>query len=818
MKIKNSFSLFKIGLAMLCTLCATAWAESRKTCIDANWHFVLGCHTEAVMPGYNDAGWRTLSLPHDWSVEPDAAAMAGNNVGPFTPNNPGGKSLGYQTAQTVGGEGWYRKMLTFSKEQMRGRVLLYFEGAYNHTTVYVNGREMFFNPYGYSSFYIDVTPALRPAGQSNTVAVRVQNEGLNTRWYSGSGIYRHVWLICKPNLSLNAWHTFVSTTRLNDAQATVHVSARVTSCLPKHTKAVATVKLVDPNHAVVTQKSVELTVMGDSSAIVDMDLNVNSPQPWSPESPQMYKAKITLKSHKCQTDRLTIPFGIRTLAWNATQGLLLNGKSIKLRGGCVHHDNGLLGAASYDKAELHKVRLLKQYGFNAVRCAHNIPAEYFLHACDSLGMLVLDEAFDQWLVAKNTDDYHNYFASHSKQDVQTMVRRDRNHPSVIFWGIGNEIPGRIEPSGLQAARQLRQYILELDSTRPVTAAISDWDTPWHNWDDESAKAFNELDVGGYNYMYYHYLSDHKRYPNRIMMGTESYPKRAAENWELVEKYPFVIGDFVWTAMDYIGEAGIGHTEIMDNGKHTAFARPWPWFNGWCGDIDLLGNKKPQSYYRDVVWHIRPITMAVEAPIPAGKSEQISQWGWQDELQSWTWPHRTPADTMTVNVYSRAPRVRLYLNNQLVGEQPTSATYWAGFRVPYHTGQLRAVAVDGGVEGASFTLETTGEPAGLRLVTADSTLQASGTDLAYVVAELVDARGHVVSDSTRQVHFTVTGNGTLLAGGNANPCDQLSFRSAAPRLFRGRAMAIVKSDVKSGTVVVNASCDGLPAQQIEIRVR
>ena len=811
----------KLTSFIMLLVAMTANAIVRNTCIDKGWRFHYGAALDAACPDYDDSSWRILDLPHDWSVETEAATAVGDNVGPFTMNNPGGKSLGFQTANTVGGEGWYRKTLNISKEDLEGRVELYFEGAYNHSEIYLNGKKLFFNPYGYMSYRFDITDACRKDGGENVLAVRVTNEGVNTRWYAGSGIYRHVWLVRKPKLHLNEWDTFLKTKSVDGTTARINISSKVFNQANTSDKASLNVRIISPKGKTVAEKTVDASVTALGEEMVNMDLNVDNAMLWSPDTPNMYRAILTLKGsgEKKKCDVVNIPFGIRTIRYNAAEGLLLNGKAIELRGGCVHHDHGILGSASYDKAEERKVALLKKYGFNAVRCSHNIPSEHFLHACDSIGLIVIDEAFDQWLVAKNTDDYHKWFKDYSDRDIQTMVRRDRNHPSVLFWSIGNEIPGRIEASGMDAAKRLREDILALDESRPITAAIPDWDTPRHSWSEESANAFNSLDIGGYNYLYYHYEPDHEKYPERVMMGLESYPKRASENWDLVEKHPYIIGDFVWTAMDYIGEAGIGHSEIVDKGKDTPFARPWPWFNGWCGDIDLIGEKKPQSYYRDVVWRIQPITMGVQAPIPAGKTEAISLWGWQDELQTWTWKGFTEKDLMTVNVYSRAPRVRVYLNEEMIDTKNTSNTYWAGFIVPYRPGTLKAVEVnENGSEGAAFVLRTTSDPVALRLKTDCNTLLANGTDLAYVTVELVDKDGQVVMDSERKVCFSVNGQGTLLSAGNASPTDQESFRSSEPRLFRGRAMAIVKSGEKNGKVSLTVKSDGMEEKTVTFKVK
>ncbi|MGC3990681.1 MAG: glycoside hydrolase family 2 TIM barrel-domain containing protein [Chthoniobacteraceae bacterium] len=332
-------------------------------------------------------------------------------------------------------------------------------------------------------------------------------------------------------------------------------------------------------------------------------------------------------------DTATTSFGIRKVEVDAGHGLRINGEPLKLKGGCIHHDNGPLGAVAIDRAEERRVELLKANGFNAVRCAHNPPSPAFLDACDRLGLLVIDEAFDQWNQQKmdNAQDYHLYFKEWLARDISAMVRRDRNHPSVIMWSIGNEIPEQFK-SGPATAKRLRSAVLAEDATRPITQAVCGYGKDGRDWEKISDPAFVNLDVGGYNYLPGKYEGDHTRHPERVMMGTESYPKRLFESWAQVEKHPYVIGDFVWTALDYFGESGIGHSVVTD-GKNPFFMS-WPWHDGWCGDLDICGFKKAQSYYRDVVWKRSPIEMEVHAPIPAGLTEKVSDWGWPDEVPSW----------------------------------------------------------------------------------------------------------------------------------------------------------------------------------------
>lgn len=800
---------------MLC-LCALmivmAVVAERKTCIDEGWRFHYGEAAGAVSPDYDDSSWRTLSLPHDWCVETEAAeAAGGEHIGPFSRSSVGGNSTG----QTVGGEGWYRKTFTLKKEDKNKRIMLYFEGAYNHTTVWVNGRKAYFNHYGYQSFRFDATEFCKAPGKENVITVKVTNNGMNTRWYAGAGIYRHVWLVKTPQLHLDTWHNYIHTSEVTEGNATVNVETLLKNEQSRKLKGEVTVQLLDKDGNIVASGRQEVGVDGNGEKEVRFGMQVAKPQLWSPESPYLYKAVITVKDRKSgDEDRTVTRFGIRTLEFSADRGFLLNGKSVLLHGGCVHHDNGLLGAAAYDAAENRKITLLKNEGFNALRTAHNMTSEHFLEACDSIGMMVVDEAFDQWLQAKNKDDYHQYFKEYSDRDMQTMILRDRNHPSIIMWSIGNEIPGRITAEGQAVAARLRNTILALDTTRPLTAAIPSWDDFRHSWDDDNNLAFKSLDVGGYNYLYDKYEHDHQSYPDRVMVGLETYPKRAAENWVLAERLPYVIGDFVWTAMDYLGESGIGSASFRKSGNQP-FSPGWPWFNGWCGDIDLIGNKKPQSYYRDVVWHRKPVTMAVEEAAPEGTHMSVSLWGWQLEQQSWTWdyPHGTP---LNVNVYSRAPQVRLYLNDSLVGTKTTSATFWAGFTVPYEPGTLRAVEYDGEKEGDFFILKTTGTPVALRLVSDRGSATADGKDLVYVTAELVDAEGQVVYDSQRTVRFSIEGEGSILACGNACPNDMESFRNSSPRLYNGRAQAIVKTTRTAAGFTLRVSADGLPTQELTVR--
>lgn len=782
-------------LIMMCACVVSSASAQRKTCINSDWKFYYGDGSAAISDAGAAKDWRVLALPHDWSVETDAAKSAGGRiVGLFSSNSVGG----YQTGYTVGGEGWYMKTLNVTQDDLDGRVLLYFEGAYNSSWVYVNGSLCHHNVYGYSSFRMDITDRLN-AGD-NTVLVRVVNHGNNTRWYAGSGIYRDVWLIRTPLLHTDEWDTYIQTEDNNGV--VVATSIYNETGVPQ--AASMAVKVLDADGKVVAAgNTATMDIAADASVEGSVELAVQDAKVWSPDTPNLYTAVVSIKDADGDlVDEITETFGFRTLTFSATEGFLLNGEHTHLYGGCVHHDNGLLGAAAYADAERRKVCLLKAQGYNALRCSHNIPSESFLDICDEVGMMVIDEAFDQWLLPKNNEDYHNHFAEHSDSDLALMLRRDRNHPSIIMWSIGNEIPGRIEPEGMAAAARLREGVLKYDSTRPVTAAICGWDNgdAWNsagnNWDAQSDNAFKSLDVGGYNYLYDRYEYDQNRHPERVMYGAESYPKLAAENWDKVESLPYVIGDFVWTAMDYLGEAGIG---CASETSVPSMFQSWPYYNGWCGDIDLIGQKKPQSYYRDVVWRQKPVTMAVQPT-----ASYNNAWGWQLEYQSWTFPGRE-GQNVTVNVYSRAKRVRLYLNGVNRGEGTPGSTYWVGFNIPYEPGTLKVVNLDAEgkeIEGESFELKTTGKATDIRLVYEETSISAEVNDLVYVTIELIDEEGNVVtSDCSTQISIKNTGCGKLIACGNAAPNDMKSFRSTTPTVYNGRALAIIRSDGEAGPVSV-----------------
>jgi beta-galactosidase len=441
----------------------------------------------------------------------------------------------------------------------------------------------------------------------------------------------------------------------------------------------------------------------------------------------------------------------------------------------------------------------------------------FLQACDRIGIIVIDEAFDMWQRAKNPDDYHLYFDSCWKKDIDAMVLRDRNHPSVVFWSIGNEINERADASGIVIAKNLRDEIKLLDNTRPVTEAICHfWDHPGYKW-DTTAASFALLDVGGYNYLWKEYESDHTKYPQRVMMGTESFPLEAFENWQEVKQQPYVIGDFVWTAMDYLGETGIGNWGL-DKARSYQL-QTFPWFNANCGDINLIGGKKPQSYYRDVVWNRSKLQMMVHAPVPEGHTEMVSAWGWPDEFAHYTFPG-SEGKPLQVHVYTRYDAVRLVQNGKIIGEQNVSlqTKLAATFTINYQPGILKAIGLQNGKAVDSVVLQTAGKTASIRLVADRESIRANRNDLSYITAEVLDEKGRLVPDASVSLRFSISGNGEIIATGNANPSDMESFQMLQHKTFEGRCLAIVRPKKSTGNIIVKAEGEGLQEGKIVIDAR
>jgi beta-galactosidase len=782
---------------------------------DDGWKFFLGDIEGAEKPSFNDKSWRDIDLPHDWSIEKLPGQEPGKVVGPFSKESPGTTATGY----TLGGTGWYRKTFTLTSGEQYEKTIINFDGVYMNCEVWVNGKLVGSHPYGYTAFYFDITDLFKPAGKPNVIVVKVKNEGKNSRWYSGSGIYRHVWLIQKQAVNISHNGVFIATENISPNEATIKIASTIEDISTKNPDVKLLINITGPDGKISQTAETQAITISGSKEIIH-NITILQPKLWSVDTPNLYAAEIQVVADGKVTDKVTTTFGIRTIHFDAQTGFTLNGKTVLLKGGNMHHDNGFLGSATIDRAEEQRAELMKAYGFNAIRTSHNPPSKQFLDACDRIGVLVMDEAFDMWERPKNPQDYHLYFKDWWKKDLESMVLRDRNHPSVILWSIGNEINERADSVGYIITKRLADEVRKLDPTRPVTEAICGfWDHPGQDW-STTVPAFANLDVGGYNYLWGNYEPDHAKFPKRIMMGTESFPGDAYNYWKQVEKNPWVIGDFVWTAMDYLGETGLGNSRLNDD-PDKGFLRSWPWFNAFCGDIDLCGFKKPQLFYRDVIWNNSRLEIAVHSPIPEGKKEIVSYWGWPDESQSWNW-NGNEGKIMDVRVFSSYQVIRLELNGKIIDEKPVgdSSKLITNFKVPYEPGVLKAIALNNGIEVASKELRTTGTPAKVKLTADRTKIKADRNDLSYVKVEITDVQGNLIPDAAIPVAFTVSGVGEIAGSGNACPYDMESFNNPVCITYHGRALAILRPliDTKAGTITLRAEADGLVTGEINITVQ
>ncbi len=780
MKLKRIF-LTMLAVSFL-TVTASAKGIERKQLFDFDWQFALNDSTQ----------WRSVDLPHDWSVEAafDKDAPAGSEGG-FLPT----------------GKGWYRKNFVLGKEYRDKKLRLYFEGVYMNAEVYVNGHHAGGHPYGYSSFFVDITPYVKQG--NNMVEVRVDNsQQKNCRWYTGSGIYRHVWLLTTNKIHLDEWGLFARSVFGHPVWGLTVDASYQDEAQTGATPYIRHVLYDSEGHAVSRCYSSE----------VRQTLAVTNPDLWSPDHPALYRLNTQLIVDGQVVDELDTPVGFRRIVYDAESGLLLNGKTVLLNGGCLHHDNGILGAAAYDRAEYRKVELMKKAGFNAVRTSHNPPSETFLKACDELGLLVVDEAFDGWREKKTDHDYASLIDQWWEHDLRAMVCRDRNHPSIFCWSTGNEVIERKKIEVVTTAHKMAKLCRQLDDReRPVTSALAAWDSDWEIYDPLA----DEHDIVGYNYMIHKSESDHERVPRRVMMQTESFPRDAWRNYRQVKDHSYVIGDFVWTAIDYLGESGIGRWYYEGDAPGEHWERPlFPWHGAYCGDIDLTGKRKPISYYRDMLYNSSSLKgkggvyLAVREPDGYHGKVKETLWGTWPTFESWNWQGHEgkPVD---VEVYSVYPKVRLYLNDRLVEEKEVEACK-AVFSLPYEHGVLRAEGVADGQVTETASLQSAGQAHTIRLTADHLNMKADGQDLAFITVELQDAHGIVNPVADNSLRVQVKGAATLIAFGNADIKDTDSYADATHKAWKGRALLVVKSSRKAGSIEVTVSGDKLSTARLKLK--
>ncbi|QHC65467.1 glycoside hydrolase family 2 [Rathayibacter sp. VKM Ac-2759] len=769
-----------------------------------------------------------VTLPHD--ALRDAERSAGV---------PGGGSAAYYPA------GAFSYLKSFeAPAEWEGRVVrLEIQGAFRHAMVFLNDEFVGNRADGFARFFVELTPFLR-FGAANTLRIEVRS-GQDTRWYAGAGLHRPVLLHVDEAVHIEPDGVRVTTVRVEDDQAVVEVATSVVNRGLVTAHRTVETSLASGALAVESDRT-PVTVAPGRTAVVRQRLYVQQPALWSVDAPHLYTATTTIGE-----EAVTTVHGIRTVTVDPRKGLRINGEPVLLRGACLHSDNGPLGAASIARAEYRRIELLKEAGFNALRTAHNPASPAMLDACDRLGMLVMDEAFDMWARGKTDYDYALDFAQWWRADLESMVAKDYNHPSVIMYSIGNEIVEAGTPHGAVQARDLAEHVRSLDPTRPVTNGVNAALTVLDELDDilraeqglnelmgesgadmmsaigssdavtrRTAESSSVLDVLGLNYADGRYAADAEAFPHRVIVGSETFPSRIGELWPLVLANPNVIGDFTWTGWDYLGEVGIGATSYAeDPAANGALEREFPYLTAWCGDLDITGSRRPVSYYREIVWGLRAEpAIAVLRPEHHGDTITMqSPWAWSDSVSSWTWPGSEGAP-VTVEVAADADEVVLLLDDVEVARAAVGGVrpMLASLETTYRPGALTAVALRGGVETGRSTLRTATGAARL-VASADRTaLDAGDEDLAFVAVELRGENGVLITGDDRAVTVAVDGAGVLAGYGTGAPATTERFDATTRTTFDGRALAIVRP-TGPGAVTVRVSSEGLADAVVELTV-
>ncbi len=680
--------------------------------------------------------------------------------------------------------------------------------------VFLNGKSLGVHPYGYTTFRYDLSPYL-DFNRENVLAVRVDNSHqMNCRWYSGSGIYRHVWLVVTDPVHIATWGVGITTREESTDNATVQITTLLANETDSSQSVILETQLLGARADKVGENQIRVELRAKSEKELNQTILMTTPALWTPETPHLYQANVRVMKDGSLIDETYTTFGVRSIAFSVDNGFQLNGKTVKLNGGCVHHDNGCLGAAAFDRAEERRIELLKSAGFNAIRTAHNPPSTAFLEACDRLGMMVIDEAFDGWRESKTPFDYALSFDEWWQRDIEAMVLRDRNHPSIVLWSTGNEIIERKKPDAIETARSLAQCVREHDPTRPVTSAMTTWDKEWEMFDS----LFAVHDIGGYNYQLNRAPTDHERVPGRIIVQTESYPRDAFSSWKMVYSHNYIIGDFVWTALDYLGESGIGRWYYTGEapGEHWE-SNLFPWHAASCGDIDLIGWRRPVSHYRNMLNNnTEKLYMAVREPNPEPLEIKETLWSVWPTWESWTWPGYE-GKVLQVEVYSKYPKVRLYLNRELVGEQATAEEqeFKATFHVPYAPGKLEAVGVQDNKEAERTVLRSAGRASRISLRPDRRTISADGQDLSFVGIEVNDKDGTLQPNAQNRMQFSISGPGTIVGVGNADTKDVDQYVGTMRRAWHGRALVVIRSTKRAGSINLTTSSPGLPDAHVTI---
>ncbi len=808
--------LFIVSIAFLISICGFGQQSRETSLLDSNWRFINEEVEGGEKPALNANGWEIVRVPHDWAISHDFDMNLDNQEVQVV--NDGEASAKLRTGRTGAlpfvGVGWYRKVLPISASDQDKRVFIEFDGAMSLVKVFLNGVFIGEQPYGYTSFSIELTEYLR-FGQENILAVRLENKPEASRWYTGAGIYRNVRLVKTSPVRIAHWGTYITTPVITDKRAEVSVRTEIDGM----GVAGSEIKLVTDIFSPQGEKvgTVSSTKKGEENGLFDQTLKIKAPQLWSIESPARYRAVSQLFVGNELKDEYVTVFGIRSLRFDKDKGFFLNGNHVKLQGVCMHHDLGPLGAAVNYRATERQMEILKEMGVNSIRTAHNPPSPELLQICDSIGLVVMVEAFDEWKHGGNKNGYGKYFDEWAEKDLTAMIRRDRNHPSVIMWSIGNELHEQRMEAGKEIAQFLADISRKLDPTRPTTAAFNQYLPAIENGLSDA------IDVVGFNYKPHAYKRIHAEYPHYVLLGTETastvssrgeykfpvvenkgpwYPDYQLSSYDL--EYPFwastpdtefemqddcefVLGEYVWTGFDYLGEP-------------TPYNEGTPARSSYFGIVDLAGLKKDRFYLYQSKWSNEPVL------------HLLPHWNWSDKL----------GQNVPVFCYTNYPKAELFVNGVSAGiRQKDKSNKYTRYRlmwkdVIYQPGEIKVVAYDeNNMAVAEQVIKTAGEPYSVKLTADREVIKAGGKDLSFVTVEVHDKDGNLCPRSDYFLFFKVSGAGKLKAVCNGNSIDHTSFSSNYMRAFNGKIVAVIESGENSGEISLMVSGGKLIGDEIKI---
>lgn len=810
--------IYSLALATMFSLPSFGQQITRDSLFNFGWKFQKGKLQGAEIYKYNDNDWKNVDLPHDWSIE-DLITTDTNRgriiSGPFDSKAIAGKHSGF----TVGGTAWYRKHFKIPESDKGKIVYLNFDGVYMNADFWINGRHLGNQPYGYTAVWFDLTNYLNFGEKDNVIAVEVKNEGLNSRWYSGSGIYRNVTISIVNDLYVKPWGLSVKSTQVDSLESQIKVETNIDNKTDQNKDVDILFDIINAHSKIVATKKIVTQINHQYPSKTTAIIKINNPDLWSPESPSLYKLVCTILSKNKILDQSEVRFGIRSISYDSEKGMFLNSKSIKLKGGALHSNNGPLGACAYPRAEERRIELLKSLGFNAIRCGHNPPSTAFLDACDRTGMLVIDEAFDVWSKGWLKDDYQEYFNEWWKHDVRNMVLRDRNHPSIFAWSIRNQAREAKDSIGIATGREMADFIRSVDPTRAVTANVTMFES-WGDGDSTLWKSrdpfFENLDICGYSYQSSQYQYVHRRLPDRIQYSSEIDPFNAFKNWMRTIDHDYVIGNFTWTAQDFMGEVCLGwNSQKSIRGTNSEL---FSWHSSYSGDIDLCGFRRPRSYYRDILFgHGKPLSVFVKSPEPSFELKNNSRWGWEGVKPSWTWPNHEN-DSLTVVAYSGCDSVKLLLNDKEISTKITNRgtefkAYWT---IAYKKGKLKAIGYLNGKMEAESELVTANTPYKIKLSADRNQIKANNQDLSFITVVILDENNIVVPYADNLVNFELKGEGKIVAVGNGNPISLESFQQPHRKAYEGKCLLIIKSTNQEGEIKIHAESQSLLSDNLAVR--